>query len=676
MAEEVGALRVDLSANAAQFEKDMNKARRSVATFSTGMESFGKTVQNVAKSVFSLRGALVAVAGATALGLLIKRAIETADGVAKAARAIGVTGEALQELRYAARLAGVPIEQFDKALSQFSVRVGEARNGIGSLTTAFKDSNPELLKAIQGANSVDQAFNIIADAANNAGDSLERNAILAAAFGARFGTRFASLVKGGAEAINQMRQEARDLGLVLDEVMLRQAEKANDQLDRMGQILSVNLTRALVTLSPQIIALGDAFIRHIAPFVEWLERQLPASSSSVKELERRIAALNVAIEELNNRFMRGGPLGARLIRRYTEEIAELNLLLEQRRDIEEIMRQEIEAGAEVQVDSIGKITSELQFELDQLGRTEIGQKLYTLAKKEGVEMNAQFIAQVQPLLIALEDERARLKAVEDAQKAATKATEERASRGKQVTDANRTAQEVYNETLEELSVLLVNGAIDFETFRRAGEKAREELESGGKSLKKTDDAARELGLTFTSAFEDAVVGGKKLSDVLRGLEQDLLRLFLRQTVTKPLLGALSGVFGGGDGGGGGLFGDLLPKFATGGNFTVGGVGGTDANVVAFKATRGEQVSVKTPGQQAATDDPGVALVANNNVSVIVNAPPGSTAETRETTGPGGRTIEVFIDETTAKLIGTPGSRTGRAMRTSFSNLQPQLRGRG
>ena len=42
----------------------------------------------------------------------------------------------------------------------------------------------------------------------------------------------------------------------------------------------------------------------------------------------------------------------------------------------------------------------------------------------------------------------------------------------------------------------------------------------------------------------------------------------------------------------------LPGFATGGDFTVRGAGGTDSQVVAFRATPGERVSIRTPGQVA------------------------------------------------------------------------------
>jgi hypothetical protein len=43
--------------------------------------------------------------------------------------------------------------------------------------------------------------------------------------------------------------------------------------------------------------------------------------------------------------------------------------------------------------------------------------------------------------------------------------------------------------------------------------------------------------------------------------------------------------------------DKLPRFATGGQFMVGGQGGVDKNLVQFMATKGERVTIETPSQQ-------------------------------------------------------------------------------
>jgi len=100
-------------------------------------------------------------------------------------------------------------------------------------------------------------------------------------------------------------------------------------------------------------------------------------------------------------------------------------------------------------------------------------------------------------------------------------------------------------------------------------------------VEEVDDVARELGLTFSSAFEDAIVEGEGLRDVLKGLEQDILRIVTRKLVTEPLAnvitGALGGVIGGSSGGIGGqlvnLGGSLLASiFKSGGGAGIGGYG--------------------------------------------------------------------------------------------------------
>ncbi len=81
-----------------------------------------------------------------------------------------------------------------------------------------------------------------------------------------------------------------------------------------------------------------------------------------------------------------------------------------------------------------------------------------------------------------------------------------------------------------------------------GEEAiRLAMEKTTREMKSQDDAARQLGLSFTSAFEDAVIGGKKASEVVRGLGMDIARIFLRKNVTEPMANSMSGLFSGGIG---------------------------------------------------------------------------------------------------------------------------------
>jgi hypothetical protein len=66
----------------------------------------------------------------------------------------------------------------------------------------------------------------------------------------------------------------------------------------------------------------------------------------------------------------------------------------------------------------------------------------------------------------------------------------------------------------------------------------------GEAVEKTKSAVDELNLSFASAFEDAIVGGKSFQDVLKGIGQDILRLSVSRAITEPLGGFLTSALGG------------------------------------------------------------------------------------------------------------------------------------
>jgi hypothetical protein len=108
----------------------------------------------------------------------------------------------------------------------------------------------------------------------------------------------------------------------------------------------------------------------------------------------------------------------------------------------------------------------------------------------------------------------------------------------QALDAAIISQERYNELV----------AMSDEAFRKATEKQTEYLTGIEKQSRENENLARDLGLSFQSAFEDAILRGEKLRGVLAGIAQDIARIILRQTVTTPLaglvMGGLSSAFGG------------------------------------------------------------------------------------------------------------------------------------
>jgi hypothetical protein len=179
--------------------------------------------------------------------------------------------------------------------------------------------------------------------------------------------------------------------------------------------------------------------------------------------------------------------------------------------------------------------------------------------------------------------------------------------------------------------------VDLEPLRRMEALIAANVEGTGtleSQFGDIDRAVGQLGFTFSSAFEDAILQGENLRGVLNGILQDIARITLRQTVTQPLAGAVSGglnsLFTPGN-----LFGPSLgsaynlpsqniggtevlrlPGFADGGSFTVNDNfpsvnAGRDNRLVSFFARDGERVDVSPRG--------GGGEVINVDASTTINA---------------------------------------------------------
>lgn len=135
--------------------------------------------------------------------------------------------------------------------------------------------------------------------------------------------------------------------------------------------------------------------------------------------------------------------------------------------------------------------------------------------------------------------------------------------------------ERYTRRVEELSALQVRlqeagTPMRPEDDARLYEAISKELEDATNRTSGLNSAARELGMTFSSAFEDAVIKGKALSDVLKGVAEDLARIILRQAVVQPLAGAASSAATAA----GNYLGSLFsPSTATGATYGAGGYTG-------------------------------------------------------------------------------------------------------
>lgn len=257
MAESIGAVRADFAATSAAFAADMVKMKASTIATTSAMEraffSLEKNTKNATNAITNLRTAS-AVLAATGLFFAVKSAIDFTDQIGKTAKAVGLTAEAFQELRYAAALSGMSVEEFDKSMATFTRKIGEAQTGNKSLAETFAKLGISM--ADLKTKTPDQLLNKLADAYNQLPNAATKAAV-AQEFFSKTGIKMGEMLASGSAGINELRQKAKDLGVVLSNDLVARAEKANDELDVMAQVLKVGLTNAALQFIPVISQLGQ-----------------------------------------------------------------------------------------------------------------------------------------------------------------------------------------------------------------------------------------------------------------------------------------------------------------------------------------------------------------------------------------------------------------------------------
>lgn len=195
------------------------------------------------------------------------------------------------------------------------------------------------------------------------------------------------------------------------------------------------------------------------------------------------------------------------------------------------------------------------------------------------------------------------------------------------------------QTVENMDEVIRAGAdMEDELSRYADEMAQSWIESTNTLSVYAETAARNAQSAFADWLFDPFENGIK--GMLKGFV-DILRRMVAEAAAAKIFEALG--FGQKSGGGGGILDKLLgglvgggrngvgglripgtiPGFANGGSFEVGGDPGIDANLVAFRATRGERVTISKPGMGGG----GVVIAPTYNIdargatSELINALP-------------------------------------------------------
>lgn len=638
----IGALRVVLGADTAALEKGLKGASGLLDTFANNWKKIAAGV-----------GAAAAFGG---IAEKINSTIEGMDKLSKSAQSIGLPIEELSKLKYAADLSDVGIESLSVSMGKLSKNMSAMAGGAaGPATEAFKAMGIAVTNTDGTLRQSSDVLGDIAEKFRYYEDGAAKTALAIALFG-KAGAAMIPLLNQGRDGLKEAGDEAQRFGIVIDKETGAAAEAFNDNLKRMSTITQGMWTQVTARMLPALERLSEVFLENksnsqllgIAAdgLMMAFKAAISVTLSAIVVFQRagaEIAALwkviqlgsttNWLFDRAAWENLKGAFAGVSAESATTSSaLANLDKTIAGFWQSGEIgtdawskigvglrsMSKEVSGAADTWLKSsapiiqaAGAAKNALQSFMDSKAKQAAGwnAEADALGKSTVETEKAKIVAEGLQIakannIVVTDKLRASLEALATAYATAN----EKANFGKQIFEQTRTPAEQFADTMERLNLAFENGQRDPDTYARGVAMAQQQLVQAS-------PAARALGQSLETAFGKAIEGGAKFSDILKGLLTDLAKAMANDAFRSLLYGNK----GGSGFSGGGLLGGLsslwsaLPGFATGGSFQVGGSGAIDSQLVAFRATPNERVTISKPGQ-----DIGGAVNAGPNITVNVH----------------------------------------------------------
>lgn len=517
----IAQLSIDLVAKMADFEKDL---KRGVALTESQSKAMGVAMEFAKGAAIGLTGALSVAAVTT----YAKAIIDSVDALNDLADATGTSIENASALEDIAARTGASMDTVTAAMIKFNSTLKDAKPGSdahAALTALNLDINE--LKNLDPAEALLKTATALAGFA----DDGHKARITQELFG--------KSLKEVAPFLKDLAEKGALVATVTSE-QAAEAEKFNKQLFAMQKNVQ-DLSREIA--GPLVKAFND-----------FIDRQKEAKTQGKFGLFTSLKDVADAESSRARTGSWGDPVGnagrgyinPALIKPSLSDLpdttkktaAQKDQKTEADRYLESLQKQiekslDLNAvqtlGFEINAGHLGKMNAAMQDRLVSLALELDANNKLTQAAKENSAAIEEFFAQID------------------------RQDKEKQTALERLYAATPTkALEAQQKDMQALATEFEQGRISEQLYLEA---VTARLDLTASKTDKAQTAAEKLGLTFASAFEDAIVSGKDLGNVIDGLIIDMGRMVVRQAVTEPMANYFSSMIG-----------SFLPSFAVGTNY--------------------------------------------------------------------------------------------------------------
>ena len=195
-------------------------------------------LKSAAMGVSKTLAGIAPVAGVAGFTAMAKSAIELGSRLDDTAKKLSVTTDFLQEFGFAARETGVKTTAAEMGLQRFTRRLAEAQMGKGELLPVLEQYNIALTDSEGRARSAEEVLRDYADTVKNALSPQEQLRLAFKAFDSE-GAGLVTVLKNGAEGLDEWSSAAKKAGQVMSEETIATLAEAENRIERMTTRMTI-----------------------------------------------------------------------------------------------------------------------------------------------------------------------------------------------------------------------------------------------------------------------------------------------------------------------------------------------------------------------------------------------------------------------------------------------------
>lgn len=270
MATKLGSLLIELGLDSAKFRSGTRQAQREMNVLQRGIASSAGLIKAAVSGM--LAGLTVDL-----FAQIIKSGLDYASSLGEVAQQLGVTTKTLQEYRYAATQVGISQEEMDNGLARLTRSMGQAVAGSKAQIQAFESLGINIREFVSSGRDAGDLLPLIANGLKGMQTAAQRAAVETAIFG-KAGQKLDTLLAGGADQINNLRDAANRLGVVLSDRQIQNADDTADKLAAVQTVLQARIAGVVAENSSSIIQLANSLaslteraIQSAASLLRWIQ---------------------------------------------------------------------------------------------------------------------------------------------------------------------------------------------------------------------------------------------------------------------------------------------------------------------------------------------------------------------------------------------------------------------